>query len=61
MPKLCVPRGVLCRQSGGFFANKTVKLSILSSFYISIFISSSAHVALCRVGAFLFLLTVIKL
>nr|DAR83543.1 MAG TPA: hypothetical protein [Caudoviricetes sp.] len=43
LPKPCIPRGVLYRQSGGFFTNKTVKLSILSSFYISIFISLSAH------------------
>nr|DAK97504.1 MAG TPA: hypothetical protein [Caudoviricetes sp.] len=32
MPKPRVPRGVLCRQSGGFLASKTFKLSILHHF-----------------------------
>jgi hypothetical protein len=56
----CVPRGVLFGQSGGFFANKVAKLSILASFYISIFIFLSAH-ADFSVWALFFLLKIIKL
>nr|DAH37967.1 MAG TPA: hypothetical protein [Caudoviricetes sp.] len=41
---------------GDFFASKTVKLSFFASFYISIFISSSAHADFSVWALFFFVL-----
>jgi hypothetical protein len=48
--------GYFVGKAGDFFANKAAKLSILASFYISIFISLSAHAAFSVWALFFFVL-----